>query len=82
MPVWGLKELWNYVVAYYFGGPSIGYLNAILLYLICILSFYAVLRNFIAISFQKGDELEDPEEITNMLNKISEDKEIKEEDKK
>lgn len=80
MPVWGLKELWNYVVAYYFGGPSIGYLNAILLYLICVLSFYAILRNFIAISFQNAENIEDPEDLNKLLDKMSEDKETKEKD--
>lgn len=80
MPIWGLKELWNYVIASYFGGPSIGFLNAVLLYLIIVLSCYAILRNFIAISFHKDDSIDPPEELTNLLDKMSENQDITEED--
>jgi len=79
LPTYIIKELWNYIIGYYFGGPVIWYLHSFLLWAATILIAYTILKNYVSFAFQAVDGSEDPD-TENFLNEMSKKESITEEE--
>lgn len=70
-PIWVVMISWN-ALAHEFGNcPTINYTQAMMLWLIVILSLYLFFKNSISIKFEKGESL-DPANIEDIVNEIKE----------
>ena len=82
LPIYIIKELWNYIIGDYFGGPVIWYMHSCLLWTATILIGYTILKKYISFAFQSV-EIEEDSETEFFLNEVSKKENIsKEEEEK
>lgn len=70
IPVYLIKAVWNYVVAFYFPGPAINFPLAFLLWLAAALTLFVIFKNFVSLSFQKC-EMDSEEEFEQIIQDLS-----------
>lgn len=81
LPTWGVKNLWNFYISPTFNLPQIWYLHASLLWTAIALSIYAFMRRYISFGIKTFSASSD-KEIQEYIDKISEEEDLSEEEKR